>query len=60
MSIEAGATLGWSKYVGDAGFAFGIDKFGTSAPLAAVAKAYGFTPENVADVALRNFQLAAR
>ncbi len=60
MSIEAGATLGWSKYVGDHGFAFGVDKFGTSAPLAAVAKAYGFTPDNVADVALSKLQLAAR
>jgi transketolase len=60
MSIEAGATLGWSKYVGDRGFAFGIDRFGTSAPYAAVAKAYGFTPDNVADLALTKFQLAAR
>ena len=60
MSIEAGATLGWAKYVGDRGFAFGIDKFGTSAPAAAIAKAYGFTPENVADLALQEFALAAR
>ncbi len=60
MSIEAGATLGWSKYVGDRGFAFGIDKFGASAPYAAVAKAYGFTPDNVAEVALSKFALAAR
>ncbi len=60
MSIEAGATLGWAKYVGDRGFAFGIDKFGTSAPAAAIAKAYGFTPDNVADLALAKFALAAR
>jgi len=60
MSIEAGATLGWSKYVGDHGFAFGIDRFGTSAPYAEVAKAYGFTPDNVANVALQKFALAAR
>jgi transketolase len=60
MSIEAAATLGWAKYVGDKGFAFGIDRFGTSAPLADVAKAYGFTPENVAQTALDRFALAAR
>ena len=60
MSIEAGATMGWSKYVGDRGFAFGIDHFGTSAPLAAIAKAYGFTPDNVAGLALQRFALAAR
>ncbi len=34
--------------------------FGTSAPAAAIAKAYGFTPENVADLALEKFALAAR
>jgi transketolase len=51
MSIEAGATLGWSKYVGDHGIAFGLDHFGTSAPAADIAKEFGFTPEHVADVA---------
>jgi transketolase len=51
LSIEAGATIGWSKYVGDHGQAFGIDHFGTSAPAAAIAKEYGFTPEHIADLA---------
>jgi len=51
MSIEAGATIGWSKYVGDRGIAYGLDHFGTSAPAGAIAKEYGFTPEHVADVA---------
>ncbi|MBV9439747.1 MAG: transketolase, partial [Candidatus Eremiobacteraeota bacterium] len=51
MSIEAGATLGWSKYVGEHGLAFGLDHFGTSAPAAAIAKEYGFTPEHVAELA---------
>jgi transketolase len=51
MSIEAGATIGWSKYVGERGIAYGLDHFGTSAPAAAIAKEYGFTPEHIADVA---------
>jgi transketolase len=51
MSIEAAATIGWSKYVGERGIAYGLDHFGTSAPAAAIAKEYGFTPEHVADVA---------
>ena len=51
MSIEAAATLGWSKYVGDRGLAYGIDHFGASAPAAAIAKEFGFTPERVAEVA---------
>jgi transketolase len=51
MSIEAAATLGWSKYVGEHGLAYGIDRFGASAPAAAIAEEYGFTPERVADAA---------
>jgi transketolase len=51
VSIEAAATLGWHKYVGDRGIAYGLDHFGTSAPAAAIEKEYGFTPEHIADVA---------
>jgi transketolase len=60
MSIEAGATLGWAKYIGDRGFAFGLDHFGASAPAADLARSFGFTPENVANVALEKFALATR
>ena len=32
ISIEAGATMGWWKYIGRDGIAIGIDRFGASAP----------------------------
>jgi transketolase len=32
VSIEAGVTFGWSRYVGERGRAVGIDRFGASAP----------------------------
>jgi transketolase len=51
VSIEAGSTFGWHKYVGDRGIAYGLDHYGTSAPAPAIAKEFGFTPEHVADVA---------
>jgi len=60
MSIEAGATFGWSRWVGDRGFAFGIDHFGASAPMAAIAKGFGFTPDHVAELALERFSLVNR
>ncbi|MBV9972926.1 MAG: hypothetical protein JO135_06290 [Candidatus Eremiobacteraeota bacterium] len=60
MSIEAAATLGWDRWVGDRGFAFGIDHFGMSAPAADIAKAYGFTPENIAKVAAERFATVSR
>ncbi len=51
VSIEAASTIGWHKYVGDHGLTYGLDHFGTSAPAPAIEKAYGFTPEHIADVA---------
>jgi transketolase len=32
VSVEAGATMGWWKYVGHNGAVIGIDRFGASAP----------------------------
>ena len=48
LSVEAGATLGWWKYVGQDGGVVGIDRFGASAPGPKVLAEYGFTGENVA------------
>ncbi len=55
MSIEAAATFGWDRWIGPRGLAFGIDHFGASAPAADIAKEYGFTPENIAEVAAQKF-----
>lgn len=48
VSIEAGATLGWDRWVGDDGLAIGIDRFGESAPYQDVYEHLGFTPERIA------------
>ncbi|MFN3418782.1 MAG: transketolase [Pyrinomonadaceae bacterium] len=47
LAIEAGVSLGWSKYVGDAGDVLSVDRFGASAPAEDVFRDYGFTVENV-------------
>lgn len=47
IAVEAGVPMGWEKYIGDEGVFVGITKFGTSAPVDAIFKAYGFTVENV-------------
>jgi transketolase len=52
LSIEAGVTLGWQKWVGDHGRSIGIDRFGASAPGARLMKEFGFTTENVVARAL--------
>jgi transketolase len=48
LAVEAGATLGWWKYVGLDGDVIGLDRFGASAPGPKVLAELGFTAENVA------------
>jgi len=47
VSVEAGVTAFWAKYVGLDGASVGIDTFGESAPAGELFKAFGFTVENV-------------
>ena len=47
ISIEAGVTFGWEKYIGQKGKAIGIDRFGVSAPAGKIYKELGLTVENV-------------
>jgi transketolase len=49
VSIEAGVTLGWGKYVGIDGIAMGVDTFGASAPYEKLYEEYGLTPGHVAE-----------
>ena len=47
VSVEAGVTGGWYKYVGLDGAVIGMDCFGESAPAPELFKHFGFTVENV-------------
>lgn len=47
LSIEAGATFGWAKYVGDQGASLGVDHFGASAPGDINMKEFGFSVAKV-------------
>lgn len=53
LSIEAGSSLGWHKYVGDNGKIISIDRFGASAPAEVLFKKFGFTVKNVVKETLR-------
>lgn len=53
LAIEAGATLGWYKWVGRTGDIIGLDHFGASAPGEVVMEKMGFNVDNVVDRALR-------
>jgi transketolase len=52
LSIEVGVSLGWDRWVDrTAGAIMAIDRYGMSAPAAEIFEAFGFTVDNVAEVA---------
>jgi transketolase len=51
VAIEAGATLGWWRFVGSDGAVIGIDEFGASASAEHLFEERGFTTANVVAVA---------
>lgn len=56
LSIEAGSTHGWHKYIGLYGEAIGINHFGASAPGEILLKEFGFTSENIVNKAKKLLQ----
>jgi len=49
ISIEAGTTTGWEKFVGKNGLTIGINEFGHSAPGKDVAHKLNFTKEAITE-----------
>jgi transketolase len=57
ISIEAGVTLGWERFIGQKGLAIGLDRFGASAPAEVLQEKFGFLPEDVAKRIQQHFAL---
>jgi transketolase len=51
ISVEQASTFGWERYVGSSGAIIGMHTFGASAPLKELTKKFGFTVDNVVNVA---------
>jgi len=51
ISLEAGATMGWWKYIGTNGVAIGIDRFGASAPGPIAMEKLGISVAHVVEAA---------
>nr|WP_182905654.1 transketolase [Microbispora sp. H13382] len=47
VAVEAGITLGWREFVGDAGEVLGLDHFGASAPYKTIYEQFGLTADRV-------------
>ena len=59
VAVEAGAALGWDRYVGWQGAIVSNQRFGASAPSAHVLQAYGFSVDEVVAAARRILQPGA-
>jgi transketolase len=51
VSVEAGVSLGWDRWVGPGGAIVGLDHFGASAPAGTIFEKFGFTIDRVTAVA---------
>jgi len=47
IAVEAGASLGWERYVGSSGKVIAIDRFGASAPYKIIFEKLGFDVEGI-------------
>jgi transketolase len=51
VSVEAGITFGWERWVGPRGTSVGVDRFGASAPYERIFEELGLTADAVAAAA---------
>ncbi len=51
VAIEQASTMGWERYIGEAGTMIGMTTFGASAPFKDLAQFFGFTPDRVVEAA---------
>ena len=56
VSIEAGSTFGWERFIGAEGLAIGLDHFGASAPYKVLSEKFGFTVPAVIEKMKEHFQ----
>jgi transketolase len=54
VSVEAGLSLGWSKYVGGVGESISIEHFGASADYKTLFREFGMTTEAVVEAAVKS------
>jgi len=47
LVVEAGVSMGWSRWVGDHGLILSVNQFGASAPFQKIYQEYGLTIDNI-------------
>lgn len=51
VAVEAGVSLGWTRWVGERGAVIAVDRFGASAPYKTIYEQFGLTAETIAAAA---------
>ncbi len=60
VSVEAGVSMPWFRYLGDAGRAISLEHYGASADAKTLFREFGFTPEAVVAAAQESIAAAAK
>jgi len=60
VAVEQASTFGWERYTGRDGTIIGMRTFGASAPLKALQKMFGFTPDHLVAAAKQQVERHAR
>ena len=60
VSVEAGVSMPWFRFLGEHGRAVSLEHFGASAPGAELFERFGFTTENVVDAAHESLASASQ
>jgi transketolase len=57
ISVEAGVSFGWHKYIGKDGLAVSIEEFGKSAPADELFKDFGFDKDSIVEKIKSHFNI---
>ncbi len=60
VAVEAAASFGWERYVGEGGIVIGMPGFGASAPAEDLYRHFGITVEKIVEAALATAEQSAR
>ncbi|MEH3106223.1 MAG: transketolase [Sphingomonas fennica] len=60
LAVEQAGSMGWDRYVGHDGGTITMSTFGASAPLSKLQEKYGYTVDNICDVAIRLMEKNAK
>jgi transketolase len=56
VSVEAGSSFGWERYIGLTGTSLGVNTFGVSAPIKDIQNYFGFTVNHIVEASIEQLK----